>query len=212
MTFAEVWGRPVSLSSPETGLSRNIRPLGGLYLAPGRVASVTVPARLLEDVEEGGLGYTVHVGSQMINGNRKSTYFRMDRMTTTVPITDVVTHIANPLGGEVFLRGPYGNTLGVIDVTVSGGVVKSTSFIATSLHQTTMEEWNATSGLAGLVNAPAPWVSIETDNFLIQVPRLYMYDYSYEHMSLLASNYTALMKAHSEITGIPIEKRNNYVL
>lgn len=93
-------------------------------------------------------------------------------MTTSVPIDGITTYVANPVGGELFLRAPYGTEAGVVDVTVSGGVVASASFFVTSLRETTEEEWNATSGQDTALGAPAPWVSIESDNYLLNVPRL----------------------------------------
>lgn len=168
ITFAPAWGRPVAFTilegTPEgkpneAGFNRRLRPLGGLYLSPGQIATVTVPPVMV------GAGFTIQVGSQTVDTSNKWLHRRNDRITTSFPIDADTTHVANPLGGGLFVRIPYGSDLDVVTVQVSGGVVASASFTMTDLKTTTEEEWNDIR-----INAPAPWVNLETEAFFTVIP------------------------------------------
>ena len=67
----------------------------GLYLVPGGVGSVTVPASVV------GKGLSILVGAHTSDHVNKDTSKRLDRVFTTVAINDRVTRFANPLGGGV---------------------------------------------------------------------------------------------------------------
>lgn len=90
------WGRPTAFSQ----LKRAIRPLGGLYLAPGEIAMVTVPPELV------GKGYHVQIGAAgMIDCSRRTDRIsQQDRPTSSYPIDEDVTSVANPFGGEFLLK------------------------------------------------------------------------------------------------------------
>ncbi|GMI38455.1 hypothetical protein TeGR_g13725, partial [Tetraparma gracilis] len=177
-----------------------LRPLG-VYLAPGQVASVTVP----QSVVDAG-GYRIQVGASIADNVDKSEHKRMDRVSTNFDVTSTVLHVANPLGGGLYVMVPYLADLGEVQVVVSGGVVQAPIFSATSVKRTTEEEWNAVR------DAPGVWADFETDKFLMQVPRNWVYGLSYAHVSELMANYDKAMDGISQLGGYPIDKRNKHVL
>ena len=89
-----VWGKPVGFATDHAQ-----KPTG-LYLSPGAIGVVTVPAALV------GKGYQVLVGAQVSDNKWKSTVKRMDRVTVRYEIRDATTLIANPLGGGVYIMIP----------------------------------------------------------------------------------------------------------
>lgn len=206
ITFAPRWGRRVAFAeSSDSAFFRRIRPLGGLYLSPGEIATVTVPSSMLE------ANYTIQVGANMIDNFNKGTHRRMDRITTTFPIqSETAVVVANPLGGALYIRSPYPSELGVVTINVTGGVVQGPIFQMTSLKTTTESDWEAVRG-PNLTYA-APWVDLESETFFMQVPSIWITEYSFAHVQELMTNYTLITEAISEIVGIPPDRRNNYAL
>jgi len=194
-TMPKYWGKPVCFCT-----ERVTRPTG-LYLAPGGIATVTVP----QSVVDNG-GFTVQVGAARADNVDKDNMRRMDRVTTTYDVDSTTVHVANPLGGGVYINVPYLADLGTVSVTVSGGVVQAPIFSKTSVKTTTKEEWDAVK------DAPGVWADFETDKFLLQVPRVWMYDLSYEHVRDLMRDYDKAMDGMNEMGGFPEDKRNNHVL
>ncbi len=89
--FRRHWGRPAGFSDTR----RAIYPIGGLYLAPGGVASITVPQEI---VDHGN--YYIQIGSHSVDCSKETKgYTRQNRMTTAFPIDEVTTYVANPFGG-----------------------------------------------------------------------------------------------------------------
>jgi hypothetical protein len=74
-----------------------------VYLAPGQVASVTVP----QSVVDAG-GYRIQVGASIADNVDKSEHKRMDRVSTNFDVTSTVLHVANPLGGGLYVRSEGG--------------------------------------------------------------------------------------------------------
>ena len=77
----------------------------------------------------------------------------------------------------------------------------------TSIRTTTEEEWNER-----LRTAPGVWADFETDKFLMQVPRTWIYEYDYNHMKNLLDGRDMAMDGVSELSGYNPKDRNNYVL
>ena len=167
VTHPQTWGHPTGYAEDHA-----MRPTG-LYLAPGEIASVEVPAEMV------GSGFKVLVGAQNVDngglylitgsraGNRKSTVERMDRVSAYFDIENTTTLVANPLGGGIYLMVPYlghpdgwAGDNGVATASISGGVVLAPLFQKTSIKQTTDEEWQT------LKTTPAPWADFETDKFM----------------------------------------------
>jgi hypothetical protein len=193
-SMAECWGRPAAFCQKSS-----IRPTG-LYLGPGRVATVTVPQSLVSN------GFVIQVGAQNSNFQSKSFHRRFDRIASFYEIKDNETYISSPLGGGLYLRIPHGVNLGLITITVSGGVVQAPIFQKTSAQTTTAGTWEMVRG------APGTWADLETDNFLLQVPKSWMYNYGFSHFNTLADNWKKAMEGASELAGFYPGEQNNYVL
>jgi hypothetical protein len=192
-TMGPCWGGPVAFCDQPS-----IRPTG-LYLSPGEIANVKVPESMV------GNGFKIQVGASTINNQDKDWHLRMDRVTTTFDVKQTTTYVGNPLGGGLYIRVPYLGNSGAVTVEISGGVVKAPIFQNTSLHITSSSEWS------NFRTAPGPWADFETDTFLLQVPRIWMYDYSYSEISNLLSAYDKAMDGVSELCGYFPDERNNYV-
>lgn len=153
------WGSPASYQTTATR-----RPTG-CYLAPGSMGYVTVPAALVNN------GFSIRVGAHYWDLTAKTTVKRLDRVSKVYSITSATTLIANPLGGGIYIEVPYGKNLGIVTVGITN-VVRSPLFSATSFHQTTAAEWLTERTNAG------PWADFESDKFMMQVPRSWIYNYT----------------------------------
>ena len=169
----------------------------GLYLSPGAIGVVTVPPSLV------GKGYQVLVGAQVSDNKRKSQVRRMDRVTATFEVTSATTLIANPLGGGVYLMVPYLADEGLVEVQISGGVIQAPFFRQTSFHKMSNAEWSTRR------TAPAPWADFETDLFMLNVPRAWIY--AYADPESLMNNYDKSMTGAAEWLGYPAAYRTKKV-
>ena len=156
-TVPEVWGVAVAFAEEHAR-----RPLG-LHLMPGEIAEVTVDSSMV------GSGFKVLVGGTTNDNKQKGEHRRMDRVTLTYDVASTTTLIANPLGGALYLLVPYRASLGCVDVEVRGGVVKAPFFQRTTCTTDTDDDWLARR------DAPGPWATFETDLFLMDVPRSWVY-------------------------------------
>jgi hypothetical protein len=146
------------------------------------------------------------VGANDVDTSSKNDLRRLDRITSTYEVKSVTTTIANPFGGGIYLLVPNPCSLGEIVVTIGGGVVASPIFELTSAHTTTEAEWEASRSSA------APWFDLVTDSSHNTLPSIWVNEYSYAHMSALASNYSEAMNGVSDFLGYPHDKRNKVVL
>ena len=167
----------------------------GLYLVPGGVGSVTVPASVV------GKGLSILVGAHTSDHVNKDMSKRLDRVFTTVTINDRVTRFANPLGGGVYVVVPFKASLGEIKVSFAGGVVESPSFFRTQGRNTTKQEWEAVSKASG-----APWADFETDKYMMQVPRQWIYGHTWEELGALAVEWETAMDGVCEYGGYPLQR------
>ena len=156
-TVPESWGVKVAFAEDPAR-----RPLG-LYLVPGEIGEVTVPASMVN------ANFKILVGGMTNDNSHKDEHKRMDRVTLTYPITSTTTLIANPLGGALYILVPYRAGLGCVDVTVTGGVVEAPLFQRTSCTKHTDAEWLVRR------TAPGPWATFETDLYIMDVPRAWVY-------------------------------------
>jgi len=173
----------------------------GIYLTPGSIATVTVPTEMTN------AGFRIQVGASEADNAEKEDHRRMDRVTSTYDINDLVTYIASPLGGGIYIKVPYEADLGVVTIEISGGVVQAPIFSMSSVRTTTEKEWNQ-----NLRSAPGVWADFETDKFLMQVPRSWIYKYDYNHVKNLLEGRDMAMDGVSELAGYNPKDRNNYVL
>ena len=190
-TAPAVWGRPVAFAT-----GPKIRATG-LYLPPGSVARVTVPAALVNS------GFAVQIGAHTVDHSAKSMHTRMHRTTRRFELRQTVTNVASPLGGGLYIEVPYLATGGMVTVQVQG-VVEAPLFSLRSFDTTSVADWTVRRA------AGAPWADFVTDNFMMQVPTHWVY--AKADPTQLMKDWDTIMKAYAEFVGIPLDKRNDVVL
>ena len=178
------WGHPVGYGHQDA------KKPTGLYLAPGAVANVTAPPA----VAAAG-GFKVLIGCQTHDHAPKNMHKRMDRVSVTAAIDGTSTLVTSPLGGGVYILVPYGASLGMLSVEISGGVVRAPFFRRTSFDQMSNADWAARR------TAAAPWADLETDKFLLSVPSSWVY--AYDDPLALLNTYDLAMDAVAEWGGYP---------
>ncbi|MDO5968625.1 T9SS type A sorting domain-containing protein [Flavivirga aquimarina] len=176
--------------SPYNYETEDARRPTGCYLAPGSVATVTVPSSLV------GIGASILVGAHTWNNSIKPTIRRMDRVYKLYDINSTTVTIANPLGGGIYINIPYESSLGIVNVTIKN-VVRSPYFANTVANQTSVSDWQNIER-----NHPAPWADFETDKVMHQVPTSWIYNVS--DPSSAMDDWDKSMDAVSEMLGRPL--------
>jgi hypothetical protein len=132
-----------------------LRPTG-LYLAPGSVASVTVPDSLV------GQDYWIRVGSHDWDLTERPRYQRLDRISKKFAIDSTTVKVFNPFGGAISILVPYGANDGIVQVSVKNAV-EAPFFSLKSFYET--PDFNAE------LSKPGPWAVFETDNVMFTIPK-----------------------------------------
>lgn len=161
----------------------------GTYLAPGTLATVTVPPALTNGI------YKIRVGSHLWDYSNKPTLQRLDRTTVLYPITATETKIASPLGGGIYIEVPYRADGGIVDVTVTGAA-RAPFYSNTSYRQTTLTEWLNTER-----TQPGPWAVFFTDRFQLNVPRTWIY--ANTNAPTVIAEWDASMDIINDLMGFP---------
>ncbi len=130
----------------------------GTYLAPGSIATVTVPVSMT------GKGYKIRVGAHSYDLSNKPSFKRLDRSTILFSINNTTTKIASPLGGGIYIEVPYLKDAGIVTVQIKNAV-RSPYFSKKSFHTTTLSEWQNVER-----NFGAPWADFQSEKVMIQVP------------------------------------------
>jgi len=185
------WGKRTAWSSTPAR-----RPTG-YYLAPGTVGVVRVPSTLVNQ------GFKILVGAHTFDHSNRPQVRRFRRVTNTFPITDTLTQIINPFGGGIYIITPYEADQGIVDVQLTN-VVPAPFFSHKPFNQTSLQEW-----LDVQRNNPAPWADFESDKFMMQVPRTWIY--RYEDPVTLMQDWDNRMDIVSMLLGYPLI-RNNTIL
>lgn len=141
-----------NINSEQTNYA--LRPTG-LYLAPGSVATVTVPSYLV------GQDYYVRVGSHEWDLDIRPIFYRLDRISKKFPINDTTIEVFNPLGGTISILVPYEADEGIVEVSVTNGV-ECPFFSLKSFYET--------PDFSAELNKPGPWAVFETDNVMFTIP------------------------------------------
>jgi hypothetical protein len=166
----------------------------GYYLAPGNLGKVKVPAALV------GKGFKILVGAHSFERTGSNPCRRFFRVTNTFPITDTITEIQNPFGGGIYIITPYQATEGVVDIQLTN-VVPAPFFSAKSFDKTTLQNWLEVQRMN-----PAPWADFESDKFMMQVPRSWIYNYA-DPVTLMA-DWDKRMDVVSKLLGYPPIRSN----
>ena len=174
-----------------------LRPTG-LYLAPGSIATVTVPISLVDQ------DYYVRVGSHEWDLTNRDQFKRLDRITKKFPINDTTIEVFNPFGGAISILVPYGADQGIVEVSVTNGV-ECPFFSLKSFYET--PDFNAE------LSKPGPWAVFETDNVMFSIYSNSIVPGQYDLMQALLDWDTALQGVNSIMArDIVSDKHNMYML
>jgi methionine-rich copper-binding protein CopC len=165
----------------------------GTYLAPGTIATVTVPPALVN------AGYKVRVGAHAWDLSARRDVKRLERASRLYAITSSTTKIASPYGGGIYLEVPFGASAGVVGVTVTGGV-RAPYFSAKSFHQSTATEWTTER------TNPAPWADFQSEKFMCQVPRQWIYNMTGTQATQLMVDWDKAMDAINSLMGFDLNR------
>ena len=163
----------------------------GTYLAPGTIASVTVPPSLVN------AGYKIRVGAHAWDLSARRPVNRLERATRLYSINSTTTKIASPYGGGIYIEVPFGSDLAVdvVPITITGAV-RSPYFSAKSFHQTTTAEWDNTER-----THLAPWADFQSEKFMFQVPRKWIYNMTGAQATQLMVDWDKGMDAINDLMG-----------
>ena len=169
----------------------------GYYLAPGSTGKVKVPPSMVNK------GFEILVGAHTFERTGSNPIRRFFRVTNTFAIKDTVTEIVNPFGGGIYIITPYKANLGIVDIKLSN-VVQAPFFSAKSFDKTSLQNWTNVQR-----TNPAPWADFESDKYMMQVPRSWIYNYA-DPVTLM-KDWDDRMDVVSKLLGYPT-KRNNIEL
>ncbi len=196
--FKLPWGTKPFYTIQNEGTADALRPTG-YYLAPGSLATITVPTNLVNK------GFKIRVGAHAWDLKNKPTIKRMDRVSILYPITSQITTIANPLGGGIYIQVPPESDEGIASIYLTN-VVASPFFSAKSFQQTSISEWQAIQR-----NNPGPWADFESDKVMFQVPSSWIRDF--EDPESLIKEWDQAMNSITDMQGRPnySDKHLNYM-
>lgn len=179
------------------GTKHALRPTG-LYLAPGSIATITVPNNLV------GQDYYVRVGSHEWDLGVRDKFFRLDRITKKFPIESNTVEVYNPLGGAISILVPYEADDGIVEVSVTNGV-ECPFFSLKSFYET--PDFNEE------LNKPGPWAVFETDNVMFTIPSHSIVPGQYNLMQAMLDWDKALQAVNSIMAReIVSDKHNMYMI
>jgi hypothetical protein len=161
----------------------------GAYLAPGTIATITVPSSLVRK------NYQVRVGAHSWDFSNKPNVKRLDRSSIVYKIDSTQVKVASPLGGGIYIEVPYLANAGVVSIQIKNAV-RSPFFSATSFHKTSLSEWQNTER-----NFKAPWADFQSDKFMMQVPTSWIYKLN-DPVTLM-NKWDASMDAMNDLMGYP---------
>jgi hypothetical protein len=165
----------------------------GTYLAPGTIATVSVPPALVN------AGYKVRVGAHSWDLSGRTPVERLERATRLYPLDAETIEVASPYGGGIYIEVPIGADAGVVNVTITGAV-RSPYFSAKSFHQTTAAEWDVEKAHL------APWSDFQSEKFMTQVPRKWIYNMTGAQAIQLMVDWDKAMDAINSLMGFPLNR------
>jgi len=160
----------------------------GWYLPAGEVAILNFPPELIKK------GYNIRVGAHSWNLEKKGQVKRLDRVSLVYPINEKNVEIAHPLGGGIYLEVPWLANEGI--VTIKAINVAEAPFF----HNRAYDE-SPSADIDTEMDKPAPWVDIETDSYMAQIPRAWGEEI--EDPQKMMDAYDEGMKYYSKIVGRP---------
>lgn len=182
-SYPETWGAPVM------HMELPARKPTGAYLAPGTIATVTVPESLV------GKGYQIRVGAHSWDHQKKPRVLRLFRVSALYAIDQTAIEVANPLGGGIYIEVPYKADAGIVEVAIRNAV-RAPYFSWKPFHRTTREEWQAVER-----RHPAPWADFQSERYMMQVPTSWVS--ALEAPDTLMENWDKALDVCSDLMGRP---------
>lgn len=164
----------------------------GTYLAPGSIATITVPPSMV------GQGYQIRVGAHSWDFSNKNPIDRLDRSSLVYDINSTEVKVASPLGGGIYIEVPYLADAGIVDVQIQNAV-RSPFFSATSFNSTTLAEWQNTER-----QYQAPWADFQSEKFMMQVPTEWIYNLA-DPVTLI-NNWDTAVDVMNDLMGFPRDR------
>ena len=162
----------------------------GTYLAPGTVATVTVPEVIV------GKGYQIRVGGHSWDNTYKPRVLRLGRISATYNIDSTETKVANPLGGGIYIEVPYlADAAEIVEVKVKNAV-RSPFYSSTPARTTTLDQWQNVER-----KHRAPWADFQSEKFMFNCPTNWIYNF--DDPVTLYEQYDKAMDAVSYLFGFP---------
>lgn len=184
-SYPDTWGWPTQGDGPGTFARKPT----GTYLAPGSIATVTVPASLV------GKGYKVRVGAHSWDFENRPNVLRLYRVSLVYDINSTETKVANPLGGGIYIEVPWLAAGGVVNVQIRNAV-RAPFFSAKSFYRTSLDEWRNKER-----KHPAPWADFESDKYMCTVPRVWIYNL--DDPVTLMNKWDLAMDTINDLMGFP---------
>ena len=185
-TFADTLGRDTQQWTLPA------RKATGTYLAPGSIATITVPAELVN------AGYQVRVGAHSWNLANRPPVERLERSSLVYDINSTSIEVASPLGGNVYIEVPFGADAGVVNVDIQN-VVKSPFFSMQDHFETTIADWQTTER-----NNLAPWADFQTEKYMMQVPTGWIFQL--DDPKTLLEKWDAAVDVTNMLMGFPTDR------
>jgi len=133
----------------------------GRYLAPGEIATVTVPESVTD------LGWEVQVGAHSVDMERS--YYdwnRFPRISRTFALDSPSVEVDNPLGGALYVYIPDGSNAGTTAIGITG-TVEMPSYSRKDLRGS---ESNLAAFRAAVAKKEVPWFEVIGDSFAFTYP------------------------------------------
>ena len=129
----------------------------GLFVSPGEVVTVTVPATLVD------LGYKIRVNAHSDNISPRGNWERPPIVHRWFPITQTTTAVANGFGGLLFIDlGSTPPDIGTVEIQIQNAV-EAPYFV---LGQHSDQEWRDS-----LRSRPAPFGLLVSENMITALPK-----------------------------------------
>ncbi len=188
-SFLDTWGRDTMHWSDADHPARQAT---GAYLAPGSIATVTVPESLVDQ------GYQIRVEGHSWDLSGRNPVKRLDRCSLTYDITSTEMQVASPLGGSLYIEVPFEADAGVVDVQFQN-TVRTPFFSMQSFNTTTLAEWQDNER-----NSPGPWADFQTDKFMMNVPTDWIYNL--DDPATLMQDWDKAMDTINDLMGFPRDR------
>ena len=195
-SFLNTYGRNTMHWTPEMDdpprQESAARKATGTYLAPGSIATITVPSSIVDQ------GYVVRVGGNSWDLSNKDPVDRLDRVSLTYAIDSTSIEVASPLGGNIYIDVPFEASAGVVDIDIKN-VVRSPFFSAQDHHTTTLSEWRNTER-----NHLAPWADFQSEKFNLHVPTGWIF--ALDDPVTLMENWDKAIDVCNDLFGFPRDR------